>query len=128
MSISLLEKTRTINKLLQKSAGYPVDFREIAAILSESIGGSVYVIDRRGKTLGYSYLKGFTCDVMRDIVESPEGFPADYNESLLQLTETHANFCQTVNSCVFSQDTKCKFNNKITTIVLLWGQVPVWVP
>ncbi len=121
MMRNLLEKTRAINKLLQKSAGYPVDFKEIAAILSENIGGSVYVIDRRGKTLGYNYLKGFTCEIMKDIVESAEGFPADYNESLLRVNETHANFCQTVNSCVFSHDKKCKFNNKITTVVPIVG-------
>lgn len=121
MPISLLEKTRTINKLLQKSAGYPVDFREVATILSDNIGGSVYITDRRGKILGYSYLRGFTCDVMRDIIESPEGFPSDYNDSLLQMTETNANFCQTMNSCVFSHDTRCKFGNKITTVVPILG-------
>ncbi|MCL6478121.1 MAG: GTP-sensing pleiotropic transcriptional regulator CodY [Peptococcaceae bacterium] len=118
---ALLEKTRSINKLLQKSAGYPVDFKEIAAILSDNIGCSVYIIDRRGKTLGYRYLKGFTCEVMRDIVESPEGFPEEYNESLLRMNETNANFCQTVNACVFSHDKRCKYNNKITTMVPIVG-------
>ncbi len=118
---ALLDKTRSINKLLQKSAGYPVDYKEIAAILSENIGCSVYIIDRRGKTLGYQYLKGFTCEIMRDIVESPEGFPEDFNESLLRMNETQANFCQTVNVCVFSHDKKCKFNNKVTTVVPIVG-------
>ena len=117
----LLEKTRSINRLLQKSAGYPVDFKEIAAILSENIGCSVYIIDRRGKALGYSYLKGFICEVMQDIVESLAGFPEEYNENLLRFNETHANFCQTVNSCVFYDDKKCKFNNKVTTVVPIVG-------
>ncbi|MGQ9557348.1 MAG: GTP-sensing pleiotropic transcriptional regulator CodY [Desulfurispora sp.] len=118
---SLLEKTRAINKLLQKSAGYPVDYKEIAAILSENINCSVYIIDRRGKTLGYQYLKGFMCEIMRDIVESPEGFPEEYNENLLKITETHANICQTVNICVFAHDKRCKFNNKVTTVVPIVG-------
>jgi len=119
---TLLEKTRSINKLLQKSAGYPVDYKEIAAILSENIECSVYIIDRRGKALGYSYLKGFTCDVMREYVESPEGFPEDYNENLMQINETNANFCQTANACVFSTGEKrCKFNNKVTTVVPIVG-------
>ncbi|RYD06589.1 hypothetical protein N752_02670 [Desulforamulus aquiferis] len=34
---NLLDRTRTINKLLQKSAGYPVDFGEIAEVLSQNI-------------------------------------------------------------------------------------------
>lgn len=118
---NLLEKTRSLNKLLQKSAGYPVDFREIAAILSENIGCSVYIIDRRGKALGYAYLKGFTCDIMRDYVESPEGFPQQYNDALLRMDETHANFCQTENACVFNPETRCQFNNKITTVVPIVG-------
>lgn len=117
----LLEKTRAINKLLQKSAGYPVDFKEIAAILSENIGCSVYIIDRRGKALGHAYLKGFTCEIMRDIVESPEGFPEEYNDNLLKINETHANFCQTVNACVFHHEKRCKFNNKITTVIPILG-------
>ena len=50
--MSLLEKTRRVNKLLQKSAGYPVDFEEICNILSELINGNVYVVSRKGKSLG----------------------------------------------------------------------------
>ncbi|HHW44894.1 GTP-sensing pleiotropic transcriptional regulator CodY [Desulfofundulus thermobenzoicus] len=118
---TLLEKTRSINKLLQKSAGYPVDYKEMAAILSDNIGSSVYIIDRRGKALGYAYLKGFSCDIMRDYVESPEGFPQKYNEYLMHINETHANFCQTVNACVFNHEQRCRFNNKVTTVVPIVG-------
>ncbi|MBE3587003.1 MAG: GTP-sensing pleiotropic transcriptional regulator CodY [Thermoanaerobacteraceae bacterium] len=118
---TLLEKTRSINKLLQKSAGYPVDYKEMAAILSDNIGSSVYIIDRRGKALGYAYLKGFSCDIMRDYVESPEGFPQKYNEYLMRINETHANFCQTVNACVFNHEQRCRFNNKVTTVVPIVG-------
>lgn len=121
MSRELLEKTRSINKLLQKSAGYPVDYKEIAAILGEIISSSVYIIDRRGKSLGYQYLKGLSCEIMIDIVESPEGFPGEYNDRLLRMNETIANICQTVNVCVFSHNDKCKYNNKITTLVPIVG-------
>ncbi len=116
----LLEKTRSINKVLQKSAGYPVDFKEIAAILSENIECSAYILDRRGKVLGYSYLKGFFCEIMEDIVESPAGFPEDYNENLLRINETHANICQTVNVCAFNHDKGCKYS-KVTTVVPIVG-------
>lgn len=118
---NLLEKTRSLNKLLQKSAGYPVDFKEIAAILCENIGCSVYIIDRKGKALGYSYLKGFTCDIMSNFVESPDGFPEEYNETLLHMDETLANPSQEENVCVFKQDIRCKFTNKITAIVPIIG-------
>jgi len=117
----LLEKTRSINRLLQKSAGYPVDFKEIAASLSDNMGCSVYIIDRRGKPLGHSYLQGFTCEIMVDIVEAKESFPTEYNENLLQLNETHSNFCQTANACVFDYECRCKFNNKVSTVVPIVG-------
>ena len=116
----LLEKTRSINKVLQKSAGYPVDFKEIAAILSENIVCSVYILDRRGKVLGFTYLKGFVCETMEDIVESPAGFPVDYNQNLLTINETHANICQTLNACAFNHDKRCEYN-KITTVVPIVG-------
>lgn len=118
---ALLDKTRSINRLLQKSAGYPVDFKEIAAILSEIIECSVYIVDKRGKTLGYQYVNGFSCEIMSEIMESAEGFPDDYNELLLQKNETHSNFCQADNHCVFNHKAKCPYGNKITTVVSIMG-------
>ena len=118
---ALLEKTRAINKLLQKSAGHNVDFNEVAEVLSENIGASIYILDRKGRVFGYTYLKGWTCDIMKDIVEGQGGFPEDYNESLLKINETYANFCQTKNSCVFENKQRCPFNNKITTTVPIIG-------
>ncbi|HOV78746.1 MAG TPA: GTP-sensing pleiotropic transcriptional regulator CodY [Bacillota bacterium] len=116
----LLDKTRAINKLLQKSAGHTVDFNEIAEVLSENIGASIYIIDRHGKVLGYAYLKGWTCDIMKDMVEGLGGFPEDYNENLMKINETYANFCQTANACIFEQK-RCRFNNKISTYVPIVG-------
>ncbi len=116
----LLGKTREINKILQKSAGSAVDFNEIAAVLSENIGASIYILDRSGKVLGYAYLKGWKCDIMKNIVEGRGGFPEDYNKNLLSFDKTHANFCQTANSCVFVE-TRCRYNNKITTVVPIVG-------
>jgi len=116
----LLEKTRDINKLLQKSAGHTVDFNEVANVLSENIGASIYILDRYGKVLGYAYLKGWTCDIMKDIVEGTGGFPEDYNENLMKNNSTHANVCQTKNACVFA-DKRCRYNNKITTIIPIIG-------
>ncbi|MDD4334960.1 MAG: GTP-sensing pleiotropic transcriptional regulator CodY, partial [Desulfotomaculaceae bacterium] len=41
----LLEKTRDINKILQKSAGNTsVDFNEVAVVLSKNIGASIYIL------------------------------------------------------------------------------------
>ena len=117
----LLEKTRDINKILQKSAGTTtVDFNEVADVLSENIGASIYILDQKGKVLGYSYLKGWTCDTMKDIVEGHGGFPEDYNENLMSIVKTHANFCQANNACLFTEE-RCIYNNKVTTIIPIVG-------
>ncbi len=118
---NLLAKTRSINKLLQKSAGYPVDFKEIAAILSENIECSVYIVDRRGRTLGYKYVEGFSCEVMKELIKSNEGFPSEYNNNLLKNNETKSNSCHSDSFCVFNKNEKCKFGNKITTTVSIMG-------
>ena len=49
MSGSLLEKTRRINKLLQRSAGYPVDFNDVCKTLGEVLSANTYVASRKGK-------------------------------------------------------------------------------
>jgi len=117
----LLEKTRSINKLLQKSAGHPVDFEEMAAQLSQAIGANVYIVGRRGKVLGHAFMPKFRCDTMIDIVERTERFPDSYNENLLKVIETKPNFHGAHNTCVFHGEENCIFSNKITTVVPVLG-------
>ena len=52
--MDLLSKTRKINAMLQKTAGKPVNFKEMAETLSEVIESNVFVVSRRGKLLGYA--------------------------------------------------------------------------
>lgn len=118
----LLEKTRNINRLLQKSAGNPVDFDEIAKVLSDEVNANCYIVGRHGKILGYSFMEGFACEIMEDIIYRSERFPERYNEELLRINETRANFSQVANSCVFNPGGKrCLFTNKLTTIVPIIG-------
>lgn len=117
----LLDKTRSINRLLQKAAGNPVDFQEMADTLSHNIEANIYLIGRRGKVLGYSFVDELICPVMKEIVESVERFPESYNEGLLRVNETRANFSQKTNSCIFHKEQKCTFQNKIMTIVPVVG-------
>ncbi|MBC7346630.1 MAG: GTP-sensing pleiotropic transcriptional regulator CodY [Clostridia bacterium] len=119
---SLLEKTRDINRRLEKSAGNPVDFKEMARVLSETIGANCYLLNRQGKILGYGFMEGFTCPIMEDIVYRSEEFPEDYNEQLLRMDRTHANFGQVGNACVFRPGgEKCLFTGKLVTVVPVVG-------
>ncbi|MDN5293723.1 MAG: transcriptional pleiotropic repressor [Eubacteriales bacterium] len=118
---TLLEKTRAINKLLQKTAGDPVNFQEMADVLCENINANVYLIGRRGKVHGYAFVEGFACPAIEEIVERMERFPETYNEELLRITETKANFRQKTDSCVFNKEMGCIFKNKILTVVPIVG-------
>lgn len=118
---TLLEKTRSLNKLLQKSAGYPVDFKEIALLFGEAMMCNVYILDRRGKLLGFSYGKAFTCEVTKSFVEYQGSFPEEYNEKLLKINETQANVAEKVEYCLFDSKVPCKFKNKLNTYVPIIG-------
>ena len=48
---SLLNKTRRLNKILQKSGTDPVAFEDICLLLSDVLACNVYVIRRKGKVL-----------------------------------------------------------------------------
>jgi transcriptional pleiotropic repressor len=120
MSKELLEKTRRINKLLQRSAGYPVDFNDICGILSDILSSNVYVASRRGKVLGYALTEDYKCDVIKDEVLSDKMFPKHYNEELLSIHETSPLESSSGN-CVFAETTDCKYPNKRTTVVPING-------
>lgn len=118
---SLLEKTRRINKMLQKSAGSQVNFEEMAQALSELISANVYVVSRRGKVLGHSLLAKFECGIMIDEVLKGGVFPEEFNDKLLKMDETSPNITQEGKACVFKPGTDCIYAGKITTIVPING-------
>lgn len=118
---SLLEKTRRVNKLLQRSAATPVDFSEIARVLTELIKCNVYVLDKSGKILGHSLLDEFECDILRDDVLNQGRFPEDYNEKLLKIDSTYPNIPQEGRKCLFNKAEPCVYEDKVTTIVPIIG-------
>ncbi len=52
MSLELLDKTRKINRLLNKHESDKVDFKEFCGKLSETMNVNVILLSRRGKVLG----------------------------------------------------------------------------
>lgn len=120
-AIPLLEKTRRINRILQKTAGQHVDFRDVADVLKNVIHANIYIADRTGKILGYSLVDEFECELMVNQVLKNSHFPEDYNEKLLSVEESRVNLHQKCNDCVFLDEVACLFTNKITTIVPIVG-------
>ena len=117
---TLLDKTRKLNKILQKSGVEPVVFDDICKILSEVLGCNVYIISRKGKVLGYNFPDGFECSTVKDNIIGEMRFPEHYNNKLLNSHETLANLSNH-GICVFEDGTPCDLDDKITTIVPIIG-------
>jgi transcriptional pleiotropic repressor len=116
--MSLLMKTRTLNKLLQKAAGKPLNFHEMAEGLRETMQGNVFVVSRRGKVLGFAHSAGFSELLLR--LEQPEElrFPVETNDRLLRITETAANI---LSDEEILSPVEAAFENGILTIVPIIG-------
>ena len=121
MSGSLLEKTRRINKLLQRSAGYPVDFNDVCKTLGEVLSSNAYVASRKGKVLGYHLLDDYECDNIEDDVLEEKMFPKDYNDRLLDIHETKPNITQDSEEYAFLHEANSNYPDKLTTIVPING-------
>ncbi|PRR84189.1 GTP-sensing pleiotropic transcriptional regulator CodY [Clostridium vincentii] len=117
---SLLNKTRMLNKILQKSGAEPVVFEDICKLLSDVLACNVYMASRKGKILGHTFSENFNCEIMKKKVVDDRRFPADYNTRLLNTTETSANL-KNKGMCVLEGEENCEFSDKLSTIVPIMG-------
>lgn len=117
--MELLEKTRRINRLLQR--GEKVEFHAIARLLKEVIGANIYIVGRRGSLKGYALIHEFECPIMREEVLDKKCFPKEYLDFILGVKETLANIPHQDYNCSFVKETKCMFMDKKTTIVPIYG-------
>jgi transcriptional pleiotropic repressor len=116
--MTLLMKTRTLNKLLQKAAGKPLNFHEMAEGLRETMQGDVFVVSRRGKILGSAHSPGFPDMWLRQESSDELRFPLETNEHLLGITETVANLFS--NAAILSP-VEAAFVNRIVSIFPIIG-------
>jgi transcriptional pleiotropic repressor len=116
--MTLLMKTRTLNKLLQEAAGKPLNFREMAEGLRETMQGNVFVLSRKGKVLGWAHSAAFPEMWLRVDQSDELRFPSETNERLLRITETAANISS--NEEILTP-LEAAFENAIVTIVPIIG-------
>ncbi|MFS0727834.1 GTP-sensing pleiotropic transcriptional regulator CodY [Paenibacillus sp. 1P07SE] len=88
--MTLLAKTRTLNRLLQKAAGKALNFREMAEVLCSTIQADVFVVSRRGKVLGSAAVDVWEHEKLRASAAALR-FPDKSNEQLLLVQETVTN-------------------------------------
>lgn len=116
---TLLEKTRKINKLLQRSEN--VEYDGISKILSNILDANVYIMDKKGDIRGYAFTDNFECELMIDKVIRKGKFPKQYVRWLNSLDETQPNLRTKSGHCAYDEKCECEFNGKNTTIVPIFG-------
>ncbi|MGM0844590.1 MAG: GTP-sensing pleiotropic transcriptional regulator CodY [Bacillota bacterium] len=118
--MNLLSKTRTINAMLQKAAGKPVNFKEMAETLSSVIIANVFVVSRRGKLLGFGVNQNIENERMKKMLADRQ-FPEEYTNSLFNIQETSSNLDIDSTYTAFPVENKELFKNGLTTIVPIIG-------
>ena len=116
---TLLEKTRKINKLLQRAE--MIEYDGMSKVLSNVLGANVYITNHKGEILGYAFLDNFECDLMVDKVLMRGQFPKQYINWLNHIDETIANRRTKTGMCAYEEGRKCMFDGKNTTIVPIYG-------
>ncbi|CAG7623487.1 GTP-sensing pleiotropic transcriptional regulator CodY [Paenibacillus allorhizosphaerae] len=89
--MTLLMKTRRLNKLLQNEAGKTVSFMDMAAVLSDILQSDIFVVSRKGKVLGSALFSTKDDALANESVIQENRFPSEYNELLLKVQETSSN-------------------------------------
>ncbi|WP_274651551.1 GTP-sensing pleiotropic transcriptional regulator CodY [Paenibacillus humicola] len=89
--MSLLAKTRTLNRLLQRAAGGALNFRDMAEVLCTTIQADVFVVSRRGKVLGSSAANPHQHEQLRVMPASDLRFSQESNDRFMNMQETVTN-------------------------------------
>lgn len=115
----LLEKTRMVGRVLQNRPDNRMpDYAKLAKLLSDLSTANVYMINRDGKILGYSWAGEYDCHVMEDLLvegSMPEPYVDRLNmarESVLNVTDNGL--------CAYS-DQPCTYSNKHVVYVPISG-------
>lgn len=119
--MNLLEKTRFINSILQKSAGNPVDFESVATSLATVIEANVYIVSKDGKLLGYHIIRLVENERMEKMLVD-EKFPDKYVERLMSVTQTLSNLPLTHELSAVPVENHDLFMDSLTTIVPIVGE------
>lgn len=91
MAESLLDKTRRLNKIIQRSGSDPVRFSDLTDVLSEILNSNIYITSRKGRMLGYTIVDEKCLQHWEVDMTGDPSFSARCNNELLKINETLAN-------------------------------------
>lgn len=124
MENAILEKVRKLNWVLQESPKGDFSFTDLCEMLSDLTNSNVYLSDTTGKILGVHY------QILEDktTVTNPEtgidSFTNEYNDGLMNVTETQANLHNESILQIFKNDHDTQ--SKYHTIIPVCGGGERW--
>jgi transcriptional pleiotropic repressor len=115
----LLEKARLVGRALQSRKEQPnPDYQKLSKLLCDLAAANVYLINRDGKILGYSWVNTYDCPIMADLL-SDNRMPESYVEKLNQYHESVLNHTDH-GLCAYS-DQPCTYSNKHVLYIPVYG-------
>ena len=116
--ISLLGKTRQINRLLQRSES--VEYDGISRVLSNVLQANVYITDEGGKICGYALFDDDDDLMVSEVIELGQ-FPRKYVDWLNRLEETHANIRVDADGVSYEKEMAELFREQNIVITPIYG-------
>ena len=115
----LLEKTRVVSRVLQnRPDNKSPDYQRLAKLLTDLSSANVYMINREGKILGYSWFGEYDCSIMEDLLVE-NAMPERYVDKLNMARESILN--HTDNGLCAYSDKPCTYSNKHVVYVPING-------
>ncbi|MGP4040306.1 GTP-sensing pleiotropic transcriptional regulator CodY [Gracilibacillus sp. D59] len=118
--MQLLDKTREINAMLQKTKGKSVNFTDMSKTLRDVIGANIFIVSRKGKLLGFAINQQIENERMKKMLEERQ-FPETYTDNLFNITSTTTNIDIDSEYTAFPVENRDLFKHGLTTIVPIIG-------
>lgn len=116
----LLDKTRRLNKTLQNAGSEPLSFLELSKKLSEILDANVYIVNRKGRVLGYQLSEVIEGDKIQIEVEENNYLPKNYNDEILTITESKENL-KNFDKTIFGEEVRNDNERNSTIIPIISG-------
>ncbi|NLI61663.1 MAG: GTP-sensing pleiotropic transcriptional regulator CodY [Clostridiales bacterium] len=120
MSYSLLDKTRRLNRIIQRSGSEPVRFFDLTEVLSQILDSNIYIVSHKGRMLGYSIIDDKCFKTWQVDMNKIPNISTKHNNQLLRTNETLANVNIEKDGLITESNIKNKFG-KFSCIIPISG-------
>lgn len=119
MQMTILEKIRKLNWILQESPAGTFSFGELCQIMSDMMESNVYLANKAGKVISARYKIRSDSSTITDPAMGTEKFPNEYNDAFMQVMRTTPNLKAEEALEIFKYDYETY--DKLHTIVPVFG-------